>query len=318
MLTKPNGELIVIDVGPRNSPLVGWLKDHSKKRISDIILTHNDSDHIGAMPSLINDRPHNLGNVWLLQDGVRSGARQKSVTTLLSPLKKASEEGAVNVRGLESDYVIWEDQEVGVRLKVLYPSALEKVIEHETPNLGSAILALEHISGQVILWTGDNTVKRAAEKKPFGLSVHTLVGPHHGGPEDRNLFGKHQLIQSIKTIASQNVQISVGKNSYNHPNAHYLRYLRAENSVINCTGLTRLCDRRIMERKSGDHVMNGAALLGLRRTATGFACRGAMRLYISKSEIRPDEFSQQHREAVESLTHPYCLPRKKWSLRRPT
>lgn len=313
VLTKPDGELIVIDVGPKNSPLISWLRDHPKKRISDVLLTHNDSDHIGAMPSLINDRSHSLDNIWLLQDGTRTGQRQESVRRLLAPLRRASEEGAVNVYRLEANSVIWKDEEMGIVIRVLYPSLLEEVMEHETPNLGSAIIALEHVSGQVILWPGDNTVKRTAENKPRDLAVHSLMGPHHGGPEDRRRFGQAELIKSIKEITPKNVQISVGKNSYSHPNPHYFTYLRKEGCAISCTGLTRLCDRRIKERKVGNHVMNGSALLGLRRTTTGFACRGAKRLYIDKFEIRPDEFEQQHRKAVKKLTHPYCLPRANWA-----
>ena len=51
----PSGELILIDVGPKNSTLSQWLRSGQRGRIRDIILTHNDADHAGALPEIVAD-----------------------------------------------------------------------------------------------------------------------------------------------------------------------------------------------------------------------------------------------------------------------
>ncbi len=316
VITKPDGSLIIIDVGPRNSPLIDWLRDHPRKRISDVILTHNDSDHIGAIPALLEARSVGSWNVWLLQDGPRTGRRQQAVVKLLTPLKRAEVEGIIQVRGITKGTTIWTDPHTGSYLDIIYPSELDKVLSHESPNLGSAILALMHPKGKMVIWPGDNTVRRTLEERPHGM-LHTLFGPHHGGPEDRTRSSRKTFEKETHEIAAENAQISVGKNSYDHPNLRYLTYLRKAGCQISCTGLTRLCDRRIKTRKAGHHIMNGSALLGLRRTSTGFACRGAKRLTITSEGIFPDKYEATHREAVQALTHPYCMPRETWSKKRP-
>lgn len=312
VITRPDGKLIVIDVGPRSSPLIGWLDSHPQKQISDVILTHNDADHIGAIPALLESCAGRIERVRLLQDGSRSGARQKSVVNLLSPLKKAHMAGWLKVTLMCSGQTIWEDDELGVSLEVLYPSALDSVLNHATPNEGSAILALKHQKAGIIMWPGDNTVKRVAEVKPSN-NVAILFGPHHGAPEDRKRSTKAEWNKSISTVQPRQVQISVGKNTYSHPNPRYLTHLRNAGCEVVCTGLTRWCDRRITERQQGQHVVNGAALLGLRRTSSGFACRGARRFYVTSEDFVEDEFANEHREAVKKLGRPFCMHRATWS-----
>lgn len=312
VITRPDGKLIVIDVGPRNSPLIGWLESHLQKQISDLILTHNDADHIGAIPAILKSCSGRIQRVRLLQDGARQGARQKSVIHLLSPLKDAHQAGWLEVSLIGSGQIIWENQELGVSLEVLYPSALDSVLNHATPNEGSAILCLKHRNAGVVVWPGDNTVKRAAEVAPKE-SVSILYGPHHGAPEDRGRSTKSEWINSIAALSPKQVQISVGKNSYSHPNPRYLSHLRNEGCQIVCTGLTRWCDRRIRERQTGQHVLNGAALLGLRRTSSGFACRGARRFHVTADALVEDEFAEEHREEVRKLGRPFCMPRASWS-----
>src|SRR5438270_7348291 len=70
VIKLPNGKLLIIDVGPRGSPLVDWLNErrHEAARIESIILTHNDADHAGALPSIITEHKNRIEGIWMLLD----------------------------------------------------------------------------------------------------------------------------------------------------------------------------------------------------------------------------------------------------------
>src|SRR5688500_8836106 len=63
----PDGRLVVIDVGPRGSPLIDWLHDNPRD-ICAIVLTHNDSDHVGALPSLLGSFKSRISSFFMLVD----------------------------------------------------------------------------------------------------------------------------------------------------------------------------------------------------------------------------------------------------------
>lgn len=313
IITRVDGSLTLIDVGPKNSPIVSWLREQRSVSISDIVLTHNDADHIGALTPLLEVCASSIKRVWLLQDGNRSRTRQQSVINLLSPLKAAAKKFGIDVAMIRSGLTLWKDEPSGAELSVLYPSVIDAVIDHNTPNLGSAILSLNHpTSGESILWPGDNTVTRADEVKTEH-NLWLLHGPHHGAPEDGAKPNRRIFHDPITALAPKRTFISVGsKNKYQHPNLRYLTKLRQLGCKISCSGLTRSCDRRYKERPEGKHVLNGSALLGLRKIANGFSCRGAMRVLVDHEGFMEDEYAETHREAVKSLSHPFCLPRDQW------
>lgn len=318
VITKPDGGLIVIDVGPKKSPLVSWLRERPGKFISDLFLTHNDADHIGALPALLKECVGRIGTVWLLQDGQLSGARHKTVVNLLSPLRRASMDHGVIVKTIRRGMLVWENGELGISLEVLYPSDLDAVLNFSTPNRGSAILALRHRRAGQIIWPGDNTVQRVDEVRPEE-DVYLLVGPHHGAPEDCRRPNRKLFRDPATAISPSNAFISVGAtnkkthaNRYSHPNPRYLAHLQNMGCAISCSGLTKWCDRNIKDRPAGHNIMNSSLRLGLRRTTLGFACRGAVRLSVDHEGFLEDDNAAEHREAVAALSHPFCLPRETW------
>lgn len=315
VITRPDGKLTIIDVGPKNSPLLSWLRDCSPAQISDIVLTHNDSDHMGAMVALLADCAHRIDRIWVLRDGKRP-QNQKSINDLLAALKRAHDNHGIHVAEPRQGMVLWTTGIPETRLSILFPSVFDSIGNQGRSNNGGAIVSLEHENGEAVIWPGDHTVEKTNEVN-LHATVAMLTGPHHGAPEDCGRPNRRQFHEPIDDLSPKRVFIHVGsKNNYSHPNPRYLARLQNLGCIVSCSGLTRWCDRRVRDRQSGEHVINGAARLGLRRTTNGFACRGALRLEIDEQGFHEDENQEEHREAVRTLTHPHCISKSEWKRNR--
>src|SRR2546429_7300991 len=83
----PSGRLLIIDVGPRGSPLIDWLNEGSRRGVGveAIVLTHNDADHAGALPSIVADHKQRIGAIWMLLD--RQVDEPRCPKNFLAPLE---------------------------------------------------------------------------------------------------------------------------------------------------------------------------------------------------------------------------------------
>src|SRR5258708_8392617 len=67
VIRLPDGSLIIIDVGPRTTPLIDWLQE-KPRRIHSVVITHNDADHAGGLPALVKLPALAVGIVYLPGD----------------------------------------------------------------------------------------------------------------------------------------------------------------------------------------------------------------------------------------------------------
>lgn len=302
VITLPNGELIIIDVGPKGSPIIDYLNDHPKT-IRAIVLTHNDSDHAGALPSLVKIHRERIRDFWMLTDRPTSDQR---FLKLFRAALQGELDGHYVIRRLEDGAEIWSDSSLGARLTTIYPNFSANV-QAANANETSGIICLE-IGGRTrIIWPGDSTTQRVASKCA-GSSPFMLHGPHHGAPAD---FRTHQALEAVQLIAPMRAFISVGTtNPYSHPRAKYIRRLGRIGCQVTCSQLTSRCDRQTTQR--GDHVLQGDALLGLRPPRKGTSCRGTLRLTLHGDVLMPDEWDKEHLSRVAKLRRPQCLYGRFW------
>lgn len=312
-----DNKLIVIDVADSNSPLISWLSDNPQFQIEHLILTHNDADHAGALPSLLNACNGRIHKLWLLKDRAPIGHERKKMDRLFRLAYQAYKERRLDVQFLSAPLTIWQDSQLNLKLEVLYPSPLEDILNSVCPNASSAILALSRNGKILVGWPGDNYLQRARDAY-VGSEIELLHGPHHGAPIDRKQ--NPQFKQALSEIAPSRVFVSVGsKNIHNHPNQKYVRRLEVNGCRAVCSQVTRFCDKNMKDRDS--HVLDGASLLGLRRPRDGFSCRGAMRLIISKANAVYDEWDAEHLSRASELYRPMCLSREqhpRWRNRNST
>ncbi|SPE59197.1 hypothetical protein SBV1_3010005 [Verrucomicrobia bacterium] len=291
----PDGQVVLIDLGPRASPIIDWLAD-SRPTIHAAIISHNDEDHAGSLPSLVKIPGLTIGTIYMLLDRDKQSPKFQNIWR---PVREEESKGRFAVLGLCRDTVIWQGSKQC--LKVVYPSFSEN-IEATRPNETSAIVCLLNADEIRIIWPGDAPMQVIAEKCA-ATTPHLLHGPHHGGPVDRKKTGFKTWTESL---TPERVFISVGTNNrYSLPSQPYLNHQASRGCVVTCTQLTKLCDNLHVAHQVP--VLQTAALLGLRAARNGVPCRGCFRLLVHNGKILPDPWDQEHLTRIKALRRAQCL-----------
>ena len=76
VIRLPDGRLLIIDVGPPDSPILDWLLQRPQERIYAVVLTHNDEDHCGCAIEMIDDLGSRLKGLFLLIDRSAGGKNE--------------------------------------------------------------------------------------------------------------------------------------------------------------------------------------------------------------------------------------------------
>ena len=315
VITLPSGELIIIDVGPRGSPLVEWLREGHRQdlRIAAIVVTHNDADHIGSLPAIIREFKSRISTIWMLVDRPKNDAKFQKLFRIVAD---GENQGAYKILRLEAGHQIWHHAVSKTEIRVLHPTMSQNLLATDS-NSTCGLIVLESNGRTLVVWPGDLELRMTA-KHLGGVRPSVLFGPHHGGPTDypsravrRRNRAEHnhrhtqQVISAAQALAPKVNFISVAtRNNYSHPRPGFLRLMGRQNACVVCTQLTTSCDRRrvLAERP----VFEGAGALGLRAPKTGVSCRGAMRVFVCEGEVHLDQFMSAHFEAVQQLAHPRC------------
>lgn len=322
VIKLPSGKLIIIDVGPRGSPLIEWLREGTRRnvKIEAVILTHNDADHTGSLPVLVNEFKNRIGAVWMLLDRPK---KDELFQKIFRAAYQGEVEGCYKINRLEDGHILWKHDLSDTCLRVIHPSMSQNILAND-PNETSGMIVLDVEGRNLVTWPGDlQLIKTADILRDW--PPETLMGPHHGGPSDypTAALRKKLSVEKRKT-RTQEIRRSVGQlhplrsfisvgtqNPYSHPRRGFLRQLAGQGTRVICSQLTVCCDRQRVA--SGKPVFEGAGVLGLRSAKSGVSCRGAMRLYLKDGELYPDEFDAMHRERVAQLYRPQCLKTPKQS-----
>lgn len=302
-ISLPNGHLIIIDTGNRGSPLIDWLADR-KHTIDAVVITHNDSDHVGSLPALIDQYQTRIKTAYLL---VHQSDYAEKGKKLFRRLQQAEEQG-LEVHRLEAGQIIWEDTQMRAALKVVHPSLLENFLAG-SPNRTSGILCLE-IAGKVeVIWPGDAPLS-TLQKHCTNTKPNYLVGPHHGAPEDWRTKEGHNAIKAVKP-STDYISVST-KNRYNHPRPKFIRRLEMAACKVVCSQMTVHCDRRQVLQKQRP-LMQSHAVLGLRPPRNrGITCRGPLRLDWDGSKFVEDQLAKEHSDRIDKLKRAQCLKGRNW------
>jgi beta-lactamase superfamily II metal-dependent hydrolase len=277
--------------------LIDWLADNPK-RIFAVVLTHNDADHAGAIPTLVAQFGDRIRNFFMLLDRPKTDAVFDKIFRCAF---EAERKGWFQIERVERPKIIWNDSRSDAELTITFPGFSGNV-SAKSPNDTSGIISLFVHKSPKVIWPGDCELQTVAAQcsnfKPF-----IMVGPHHGAPGD---YKKISALEDISKIGNQRSYISVGtKNRYDHPKALYLRKLSLAGCKTVCSQLTFQCDRRAVF--AGRPILNTPGLLGLRPPRTGVSCRGALRIYIRNGIIVGDGWDDEHLSRISRLRRPQCL-----------
>jgi beta-lactamase superfamily II metal-dependent hydrolase len=307
----PDDKLLVIDVGPPDSPLIEWLMGRSE-RIHAVVLTHNDEDHAGSFPDLIERFGTRIDHVFLLVDRhTTDRAAQRILGAAVKGAKRdgyslhpldVPNTGTLPIYGFQSsggDLVIYA---VHPEFVTILGNQLKK---SPTPNAVSAVVRLDVDGVNHLVWAGDAPMRAVADKCE-GLSPVAMVGPHHGAPSDRKRVG---YPKDFDRIDPENVYVSVGTGNRNdHPVKKFIDLHRERGRRVVCSQLNH-CDKRRVEHRR--HVMRNHLELGLvpPLNSDAVSCRGPMRLVwdAAAGEFLHDAFHEAHLAALNEVHRPYCL-----------
>ena len=303
-----DGSLIIIDVGPKNSPLITWL--HGKTNvIRYILLTHNDADHAGALSSLVADHGDRVGHIWMLLDRAKDNPKFKALFNCADAwaIKTGRE-----IKTIVSGQSLWRSAGQGLEVKIVHPSFSE-LIKADGPNKSSAMVVIESKDGWLKAWPGDLELETVVTKCA-GKSVHSMVGPHHGAPQDVLTKGgkvNYRASVGAEALKLKRAFLSVGStNNFKHPNPSYVFSLAKAGTHVVCSQVTKVCDHK--HCTSRRPVFDGSGMLALPSAPTGVACRGTRRVTFMGDQVLPDKFAMQHLLAVAELETPLCLKGRGW------
>lgn len=198
-----NRKLFVYDCGGKNSDLTEYIMNTGKD-VEAVFLSHPHEDHVGGLTELLSS-PVNIHTIYVPVHadifGMDIGYQDM--------LQLAKEKGAQIIEVAAGDVLDLD----GLTADVIGPRA--DVIRGNDPNDRSIVL-LVHIGMQKLLLCGDAD----GSSEPLGVDCDVLQVAHHGS---KNAARQQFLKDSTPSVAL----VSVGKNTYGHPDEGTLERLDA-------------------------------------------------------------------------------------------
>lgn len=209
-IKAPSGKTMLIDAGPKfrrsdagKKIVLPFLRRQGVNKLDVVVLTHPHDDHVGGMPSVLQEMPIGL----VLDSG--QAHTSKAYIKFLSiidekkiPYKLGRAEQGLDLGG-------------NVRCQILNPT--EPFIEKSALNNNSVVILLTYKNFRA-LFMGD--AEKEAEERIFFQPVTFLKVGHHGS----NTASSQEFLDAIKPKVAI---ISDGKNNvYHHPHPSTLKKLQ--------------------------------------------------------------------------------------------
>lgn len=307
---------LVIDCGSKGHEIITLLKRYVDL-IETLVVSHNDADHWGGLPSIIAEFGKKTGNIYMLQDRPESAAQ---LTTFISQRKEDKSLAATIYRAERGAKPLLIFQEGAICFYLLHPNFTVNIAAQAAreTNATSAVVMLA-CNKKHIVFGGDATASQwqsIADEMGGTLRCDIWTVPHHGGSIGSPGDAKAIFTSAVK---AQYSIISVATSSlgrFKLPNPDVIGWLRQASSQIICTQITQQCSNDLESIRPGlitplpelphrsrptrDHTSCG--------NSRNVACAGTLRaeIYVDRIELPQ---ATAHTEAVDLLANkPGCSP----------
>lgn len=206
----PNGTAMLYDAGPNKSAetIVNYLKSHCVSKIDALILSHPDSDHIGAADEVIES--FTIGSFYM--------PKVPHSTQSYLDVLNAAKAKKLTIKTAQEGVTISLDPEVKVTMW-----GPVKEYDLDDTNNWSAVVSITYGSTSFLL-TGD--AGQEAENDMIKTGVvepqTVLQVGHHGSKYSTST-------EFLSAVTPTYAVISVGENSYGHPSEETLSRLQSYN-----------------------------------------------------------------------------------------
>lgn len=219
ILLSQGSTQVIIDSGRSGKELLSHVGRHVPfwdRHIELIIATHPDADHIGGFPSLL--RSYTVDRV--LTSGATSETEISKIFEKIAT-DFSVEKPEVIFRGTSIDFP------AGGKLAVEYPqTSIQTQMDEKSDTNASSIVSRFTYGETSFLLTGD--LPREESVLPEEKEVTVLKAAHHGS--------KYSTSQEfLNLVRPKEAVISVGKNSYGHPDSGVLERLKNMGTIIRRT-----------------------------------------------------------------------------------
>ena len=203
---------VLVDAGIPN-PVLSVLKQSAE--LEAIFITHWDKDHIGGMPTVIEDQRQNIVEIFVnLQHATTDIAKRLTRT-----LHAAYNDGKIKLKPAcnDSKYPV---EIINGKFLILWPPHAIVITRPDDRNFGSVILRFE-VGKFSSLLGGDAKGDVWPKVDRAALKADIFRYPHHGGELYRNKddWSADELISKVNPDW---VVVSVGKNNpHGHPSKEF-------------------------------------------------------------------------------------------------
>lgn len=209
ILVQSESKNTLIDTGDEKyyDKLDSFLSNNQINSIDQIVLTHNDPDHIGNVDRLIKTRK--VGTVIQSKYGYKKNASTKDVKELNAAVSKYHTKTVKVKKGNKIDFGC------GMKGEVLSPWKNYKKVNQTS-------LVIKMVYGKYsYLFTGDIYSSNEKELlKKYNVKSTVLQIPHHGSYTSSSE-------QFLKKVGAKYAVISCGKNNpYHHPRPEAMKRIK--------------------------------------------------------------------------------------------
>lgn len=200
LINLGNSSAILFDAGPDVSKLQQCLREFKVKKLPLVVVSHAHADHYAGLKGLSGVT---IGEIWSNRAEVDFTAR--------------------SVREVRAGF----EARIGeVELKILWPQTgaelFQSISGDGSPENNRSVVSLVEVEGRRLLVTGDIEPGSQAEILEALPELDFIKVPHHGSRfQNLDLFRGAELFL-----------ISVGKNSYGHPDSGLIAHLEELGQVF--------------------------------------------------------------------------------------